>query len=113
MINFNGVIIEESLENKDVLQKVTIIKTKVEELIGQVDFTLQSMINKREPRTLGEVEMQQQNMQQVFSLDASIFTGQFTELFNWVYDLYCQYGEDKYEFMYFGKINALLTHKYR
>ncbi|MBI2641859.1 hypothetical protein HYW87_04720 [Candidatus Roizmanbacteria bacterium] len=32
MKNFNGVIIEESLENKDVLQKVKIIKTKVEEV---------------------------------------------------------------------------------
>jgi|TARA_Y100000310_G_C20162756_1_gene569966 hypothetical protein len=32
MTNFNGVIIEESLENKDVLQKVKIIKTKVDEV---------------------------------------------------------------------------------
>jgi len=32
MKNFNGVIIEESLENKDVLQKVKIIETKVEEV---------------------------------------------------------------------------------
>ena len=30
--NFNGVIIEESLGNKDVLQKVKIIETKVEEV---------------------------------------------------------------------------------
>ena len=32
MTNFNGVIIEESLENTDVLAKVKIIKTKVEEV---------------------------------------------------------------------------------
>lgn len=32
MKNFTGVIIEESLENKDVLQKVKIIKNKVEEV---------------------------------------------------------------------------------
>ncbi len=32
MENFKGLIIEESLENKDVLQKVKIIKTKVEEV---------------------------------------------------------------------------------
>ncbi len=32
MTNFKGVIIEESLENKDVLRKVKIIKTKVEEV---------------------------------------------------------------------------------
>jgi len=32
MTNFTGTIIKESLENKDVLQKVKIIKTKVEEV---------------------------------------------------------------------------------
>ncbi len=31
-MNYQGVIIEESLENKDVLKKVKIIKTKVEEV---------------------------------------------------------------------------------
>ena len=30
MKNFNGVIIEESLENKDVLRKVKILKTDIE-----------------------------------------------------------------------------------
>lgn len=83
-----------------------ILETKVEELIGQVDFTLQSMINKRQPRTLGEVQMQQQNMQQVFSLDADMFREQFAKLFNWVWDLWSQYGDDEYEFMYFGGDNS-------
>lgn len=32
MINFNGVIIEESLENKGVLKKVKILSTKVEQV---------------------------------------------------------------------------------
>jgi hypothetical protein len=32
MKNFNGVIIEESLENKDVLKKVKILKTNVEQV---------------------------------------------------------------------------------
>jgi NADPH-dependent 7-cyano-7-deazaguanine reductase QueF len=80
-----------------------ILETKVEELIGQVDFTLQSMINKRQPRTLGEVQMQQQNMQMVFSLDASMHTEAFSDLFTWIWDLWCQYGNDEYEFAYFGK----------
>ena len=80
-----------------------LLETKVEELIGQVDFTLQSMINKRQPRTLGEVQMQQQNMQQVFSLDADMFRDQFAEVLNWIYALWCQYGDDQYEFMYFGQ----------
>ena len=79
------------------------LETKVEELIGQVDFTLQSMINKRQPRTLGEVQMQQQNMNMVFSLDAEMHRSSFEELFNWIYELWCQYGEDEYEFAYFGK----------
>jgi hypothetical protein len=60
------------------------------------------MINRRQPRTLGEVEMQQQNMQNVFGMDADLFRGSFEELINWVYDLWCQYGDDNYEFMYFG-----------
>ena len=79
------------------------LQAQVEELIGQVDFTLQSMINKRQPRTLGEVQMQQQNMQNVFSLDANMHTEAFSELFNWIWDLWCQYGSDEYEFSYFGK----------
>jgi len=50
-----------------------ILETKVEELIGQVDFSLQSMINKRQPRTLGEVDHQVQSASNVFSLDADMF----------------------------------------
>jgi hypothetical protein len=80
-----------------------LLEGRVEELIGQADFTLQSMINKRQPRTLGEVSMQQQNMNSLFSLDADIMRGSFEELFNWIWELWCQYGDDKYEFAYFGK----------
>jgi len=35
MTNFNGVIIEESLENKDVLKKVKILSTKVEQVVNE------------------------------------------------------------------------------
>ncbi|MEK7078573.1 MAG: hypothetical protein AAB929_00735 [Patescibacteria group bacterium] len=35
MTNFNGVIIEESLENKDVLKKVKILSTKVEKVVKE------------------------------------------------------------------------------
>lgn len=80
-----------------------ILESKLEELLGQVDYTLQSQINKRQPRTLGEVQMQAQNAQLTASLDASIHTTQFTELFNFIWDLWCQYGKDEYEFNYFGK----------
>lgn len=80
-----------------------VLESKIEELTGQIDFTLQSMINKRQPRTLGEVQMQQQNSNSVFSLDAALLIGQVEELFNWVWDLWCQYGDDETEFAYFGK----------
>ena len=42
-------------------------------------------------------------MQMVFSLDVALHNEAFTELFNWFWDLWSQYGEDNYEFMYFGK----------
>lgn len=80
-----------------------LLESKIEELVGQVDFTLQSMINKRQPRTLGEVQLQTQNQQMTFSLDADMFRGQIEELFNWFWELWCQYGDDAYEFAYFGK----------
>ena len=80
-----------------------ILEGKVQELIGQVDFTLQSQINRRQPRTLGEVELQSQNQQTVFSLDASLVRNSFEQVFNWVWDLWSQFGEDQYEFAYFGK----------
>ena len=80
-----------------------LLESKIEELIGQIDFGLQSMINKRQPRTLGEVQLQVQNQQSVFSLDADMFKTQIEELFNWIWDLWCQYGDDEYEFAYFGR----------
>jgi hypothetical protein len=80
-----------------------LLESKIEELVGQVDFTLQSMINKRQPRTLGEVQLQVQNQQTVFSLDADLLRGSMEDLFNWIWDLWCQYGDDQYEFAYFGK----------
>lgn len=80
-----------------------ILQAQIEELVGQVDFTLQSQINKRQPRTLGEVQLQTQNQQMTFSLDAAMFKDQIEELFQWYWELWCQYGDDEYEFAYFGK----------
>jgi hypothetical protein len=97
-LNNNNPNVEFSYEREQML-----LETKIEELIGQVDYSLQSMINKRQPRTLGEVNLQAQNMQSVFSLDAELFKGGFEDLCNWVWELWCQYGDDAYEFMYFGK----------
>ena len=97
-LNNNNPNVEFSYEREQMM-----LETKIEELTGQIDFTLQSMINKRQPRTLGEVQLQQQNMQSVFSLDVDLFRMGFEEIFNWIWDLWCQYGEDKYEFAYFGR----------
>jgi hypothetical protein len=80
-----------------------LLESKLEELLGQVDFSLQSMINKREPRTLGEVQLQQQNMQSVFSLDVDMHISGYSELFSMIWDLWCQYGDDQVEFAYFGE----------
>ena len=79
------------------------LETKIEELLGQPDFTLQSMINKRQPRTLGEVNYQMQSMQTVFTMDVELVRHAFTELFNWIWELWSQYGSDEYEFAYFGE----------
>lgn len=97
-LNNSNSNVEFSYEREQML-----LETKIEEMIGQVDFSLQSMINKRQPRTLGEVNLQNQNMQQVFSLDADLLRMSMEELFNWVWELWCQYGDESYEFAYFGK----------
>jgi len=97
-INNNNPNVEFSYEKEQML-----LESKVEELLGQVDYTLQSMINKRQPRTLGEVNLQANSAQQVFSLDADMCRTAHEQLFNWIWDLWCQYGDDEYEFMYFGK----------
>ena len=80
-----------------------ILETKIEELIGQVDFSLHSMINKRQPRTLGEVNLQQQSANQVFSLDADLYIDSFGELASQVWELWCQRGDPEVEFAYFGR----------
>lgn len=68
-----------------------ILKTVIQEYLGQVDYSLQSMINKRQPRTLGEVQMQAQNANQVFSLDATMWTASLSEVFTQMLELCQQY----------------------
>lgn len=84
---------------------------RVEELIGQMDFSLHNQINKRDARTLGEVNLQQQNMNTTFSMDASVMNQSFSEVFSMVYELWCQYGKDEVEFAYFGTDNKTETIK--
>ena len=98
VINANNPNVEFSYEKEE-----NILLSRIEELIGQMDFSLHSMLNKREPRTLGEVNLQVQNMQTVFSMDASVHINSFTDLFNMIWELWCEHGKDEYEFSYFGE----------
>lgn len=98
ILNANNPNVEYSYKDEQM-----ILESKIEELTGQVDYSLQSMINKRQPRTLGEVEYQNQAAQNVFNLDSDMFRGQFAQLFGFIWDLWCQYGNDQEEFMYFGQ----------
>jgi hypothetical protein len=72
-----------------------LLKTVIQEYLGQVDYSLQSMINKRQPRTLGEVQMQAQNANQVFSLDSTMWTTSIAELFTQIMELCQQYMPER------------------
>ena len=80
-----------------------ILKTTIQEYLGQVDYSLQSMINKRQPRTLGEVQMQAQNANQVFSLDASMWTASLSEVFMQMMELSQQYMPERVFAMIVGQ----------
>lgn len=79
-----------------------LLNLEVQETVGQVDFSLQSVINKRQPRTLGEVQQQVASTGQVFSMDARHYIAGFSELYNMILELWSQFGPDTYEFSYFG-----------
>ncbi len=96
ILNHNNPNVEMSYEREE-----QILLGRIEECIGQVDFTLQSQVNRREPRTFGEVSLQQQSQQMVFSLDANMHTDAFSDLFQMIWSDWCQYGPDEYEFEYF------------
>lgn len=80
-----------------------ILETKIQEYVGQIDFGLQSQINRRQPRTLGEVEMQQSNAGSVFSLDSGHYKHSFGKIFQMIFELWSEFGPDSYEFNYFGQ----------
>lgn len=82
--------VEFSYEREEML-----LKTVIQEYLGQVDYSLQSMINKRQPRTLGEVQMQAQNANQVFSLDATMWTTSLSEVFMQMLELCQQYMPER------------------
>jgi len=79
------------------------LEAKTGELFGQVDYSLQSMINRRQPRTAEEVGEQANSSRQVFSLDAETTLESFSELWQWYADLWFQYGDDQRVVQYFGE----------
>lgn len=84
---------------KDELQQ---LNAETEELLGEVNFTLQSQINKRQPRTGTEVEAQMQNMMPMVNIEGDMVCNGFSDLFQMIFADWCQYGPDSYEFQYFG-----------
>lgn len=72
-----------------------ILKGTIQEYVGQVDYSVQSMINKRQPRTLGEVQMQAQAANTVFSLDAILYANSLSEIFNHMLDFCQQYMPER------------------
>lgn len=79
-----------------------LLETKVQDMVGQVDFSLQSIINKRQPRTLGEVEQQSLQAAGVFGLDSKHFINSFSEIFEMIFELWARFGPDNYDFVYLG-----------
>jgi len=90
IMNNNNQGIEFSYEREELL-----LKTVIQEYLGQMDYSVQSMINKRQPRTLGEVQMQSQAANMVFSLDAAMFANSLTEVFTQILELCQQYMPER------------------
>jgi len=90
IMNNNNPGIEFSYEREELM-----LKTTIQEYLGQMDYSVQSMINKRQPRTLGEVQMQSQAANMVFSLDAAMYAASLTEIFTQILELCQQYMPER------------------
>lgn len=90
VLNNNNPNVEFSYEREELL-----LKSNIQEYLGQMDYSVQSMINKRQPRTLGEVQMQAQSANTVFALDVNIFTSALTELFDQILEFSQQYMPER------------------
>lgn len=87
-----------------------LLKGEVQELYGMVDYTLQSQMNRRQPRTASEVAAQQQAGSIVFSLDSLLFAESMSELLTQVIQLSQQYISDEVFFAVAGEgASARLT----
>ena len=97
VLNNNNPNVEFSYEREALL-----LNTEIQEIFAQADFSIQSIINKREPRTLGEVDLQQRSLGGQFSLDVRLHTRAFSELLTQIFEFWNQFGPSDYAFNYFG-----------
>lgn len=98
LLNSNNPNVDFSYEKEE-----QILLGRLEELTGQVDFNIQSQINRREPRTASEVRLQASSAASVFSMDLSLHIDSFSKLIREVHALWSELGPEEYEFQYFGE----------
>jgi len=108
MMDNSNANVDFSYEREEML-----LKTVIQEYLGQVDYSLQSMINKRQPRTLGEVQMQAQNANQSFSLDSTMWTESLSEVFSQILELCQQYMPERVFALVTGKDDPQPLHMTR
>lgn len=82
--------------------EMMMLNAETEELLGEVNFTLQSQINKRQPRTGTEVEQQVNNSVPSSNIEADMVMNGFNDFVQKVFALWCKNGDDQVEFQYFG-----------
>lgn len=87
-----------------------LLKLEVQELYGVQDFSLQSVVNRRQPRTASEVMAQQQSGSTIFNLDSLLMAEDLSELLNQIIQLTQQYLPDEVFFTVVGEgASARLT----
>lgn len=79
------------------------LKLEVADLYGITDFSTQSVVNRRQPRTASEVMAQQQSGSVIFSLDSLLLSESLSELLTQVVQLIQQYLPDKVFFSVVGE----------
>lgn len=80
-----------------------ILKGEAQELYGLVDYSMQSQVNRRQPRTASEVMAQQQSGSVIFSLDSLLLSESLSEMLTQIVQLIQQYLPDKVFFSVVGE----------
>lgn len=86
LLNNTNLNAEFSYEREEML-----LKAEIQELVGHVDFGLQSLINRRQPRTAAEVYQQSTSLGALQTLDATLWADSIGELFTQTLQLDQQY----------------------